>query len=231
MSKIYVDNPVQSGFAMVPNSLWRLGISLKAKGLFAFLLSFHHGAAPSVAEIETALDIGKDQRQAAFRELVAVKLAGWEPERNASGRVIARRMWISSRPLLLQEVSAQEPGFPARGVESVQEPGFPAAGFSGSMSRKIRLHEPENPAIRRKTNKKTGADPERSVPEPSFAHEGQSGSSGAVGEIASRLAQRARVAQQAGQRWRDADGHWHEASEAFAWETSKKAAAGFPAAG
>lgn len=150
MSKIYIDNPIDAGFTRVPNGLWALQISLKAKGLFAFLLSFHHGAAPSVAEIETALGLGKDARQSAFRELVGQGLAGWRVVRNAAGRAVAKEMWISSRPLLLQALQAaliQEPGFPALGAETVQEPGFPADGFSGSVSRKTRQHEPENPAI------------------------------------------------------------------------------------
>ena len=116
MSKIYIDNPIDAGFTRVPNGLWSLEISLKAKGLFAFLLSFHHGAAPSVAEIETALGLGKDARQSAFRELVRVKLAGWRVVRNAAGRAVAKEMWISSRPLLLQALQAvlsQEPENPA----------------------------------------------------------------------------------------------------------------------
>lgn len=169
MSKIYIDNPIEAGFTRVPNGLWSLEISLKAKGLFAFLLSFHHGAAPSVAEIETALGLGKDARQAAFRELAGVRLAGWRVVRNAAGRAVAKEMWISSRPLLLQALQAalsQEPENPALGAETVQEPGFPAAGFSGSMSRKTRQHEPENPAIPlSKTKTKKGAPlPERPAP-------------------------------------------------------------------
>jgi hypothetical protein len=169
MSKIYIDNPIEAGFTRVPNGLWSLQISLKAKGLFAFLLSFHHGAAPSVGEIETALGLGKDARQSAFRELVGQGLAGWRVVRNAAGRAVAKEMWISSRPLLLQALQAalnQEPGFPALGAETIQEPGFPAAGFSGSMSRKTRQQEPENPAISlSKTKTKKGAAlPERPAP-------------------------------------------------------------------
>jgi len=128
-------------------------MSLKAKGLFAFLLSFHHGAAPSVCEIETALGIGKDARQAAFRELVGQELAGWRITRNAAGRVVSQEMWISSRPLLLdllQAVSASDP---------VQKPENPAAGFSGSVSLKTRQGEPENPALSIKTKKKKPAAP------------------------------------------------------------------------
>jgi hypothetical protein len=174
MSKIYIDNPTEAGFTRVPNGLWALEISLKAKGLFAFLLSFHHGAAPSVAEIETALGLGKDARQAAFRELVGQGLAGWRVVRNAAGRAVAKEMWISSRPLLLQALQAalsQEPCFPALGVETVQEPGFPADGFSGSMSRKTRQQEPENPAISlSKTNKNKQVAPAvRSAPPPRAA--------------------------------------------------------------
>lgn len=168
MSRIYIDNPMESGFTRVPNGLWALEISLKAKGLFAFLLSFHHGAAPSVGEIETALGLGKDARQAAFRELVQQGLAGWRVVRNAAGRAVSKEMWISARPLLAQALQLalnQEPGFPALGADPVQEPGFPAAGFSGSISRETRQHEPENPAILlSKTNKKkAGPLPVRSV--------------------------------------------------------------------
>jgi hypothetical protein len=168
MSRIYIDNPIDAGFTRVPNGLWALEISLKAKGLFAFLLSFHHGAAPSVAEIEAALSLGKDARQAAFRELVGEKLAGWRVVRNAAGRAVAKEMWISSRPLLLQALQvalSQEPENPALGDAVIQEPGFPADGFSGALSRKTRLREPENPAISlsNKKNKKGPPVPSRSV--------------------------------------------------------------------
>lgn len=162
MSRIYIDNPIESGFTRVPNGLWALEMSLKAKGLFAFLLSFHHGAAPSVGEIETALGLGKDARQAAFRELVQQGLAGWRVVRNRAGRAVSKEMWISVRPLLVQALQValnQEPGFPALGAESVQEPGFPAAGFSGSMSRETRQREPENPAISLSKMKKNKAVP------------------------------------------------------------------------
>jgi hypothetical protein len=151
MTRIYIDNPIENGFTRVPNSLWARKMSIKAKGLFAFLLSFHHGAAPSVCEIETALGIGKDARQAAFRELVGQELAGWRILRNAAGKVVSQEMWISSRPLLLdllQAVSASDP---------VQKPENPAAGFSGSVSLKTRQGQPENPALSIKTKKKKGA--------------------------------------------------------------------------
>lgn len=176
MSKIHIDNPIEAGFTRVPNGLWSLEMSLKAKGLFAFLLSFHHGAAPSVAEIETALGLGKDARQAAFRELVVQGLAGWRVVRNGAGRAVAKEMWISSRLLLLQALQAalnQEPGFPALGAETIQEPGFPAAGFSGSVSRKTRQQEPENPAISLSNTKNKKASPLPPRPAPVRASGGR----------------------------------------------------------
>lgn len=143
MATIYVDNPVEHSFAMVPNALWDMPISLKAKGLFAFLLTFRDGSAPTVALIESALSIGKDARQAAFRELESVGLAGWSLKTDRANRIVGREMWISSRPLLQAAACARKPENPADGS---RKPGKPAVGKPAQTSRKTRASEPENPA-------------------------------------------------------------------------------------
>lgn len=100
MATIYVDNPVTSQFAMIPNALWSLDLPPTAKLLFGFLLSFQDGAAPSVALIEATLKIGKDSRQAAFKALEVAGYAGWSFRGRPNGRGVDREMWVSSVKLV-----------------------------------------------------------------------------------------------------------------------------------
>lgn len=61
--------------ALVPVSLWQSpGLSAKAKGLYAMLLTLPGGFLPPVAIIEEMSGLGKDARQAAYRELRAAGL-------------------------------------------------------------------------------------------------------------------------------------------------------------
>ena len=123
MTKIVIDNPVQSEFGMVPKSLWTMPISYKAKALAAYLLC-HHEVVPTVQQIENDLAIGKDLRQAAMRELIAAGIAEWHYVRK-NGVFLAKELIVSTRPMLHDIAS-------------------PRAVKTGG--RKIRQQEPENPA-------------------------------------------------------------------------------------
>ena len=100
MTRIIVDNPVTEQFAMIPNAVWDLECSIKAKAILSYLLSFRHMAAPSVRQIESTLRIGKKARLAAFAELVELKLIRWQYDHDDKGRIVAQTLCVTSRPLL-----------------------------------------------------------------------------------------------------------------------------------
>ena len=111
MSYIKIDNPIQRDFAMVPNVLWVWpGLTFKAKGFFAFLLSFRHGVCPPVAAMEAQTGLGRDARKAVMRELEAAGLARWVVARDAAGRVVAKHLEVTTRPLLAAIASADVEG-------------------------------------------------------------------------------------------------------------------------
>jgi len=101
MSRILVDNPVTEQFAMIPNGVWDLDCSIKAKALLAYLLSFHHMSAPSVAQIESVFKIGKKARLAAMSELAKLGFIRWQYDHDAKGRIVSSTLCVTSRPLLV----------------------------------------------------------------------------------------------------------------------------------
>lgn len=132
MSYIKIHNPVQTEFAMVPNVLWSWpSLSFKAKGFFAYLLSFRHGVCPSVAAMEAETGLGRDARKAVMRELEAAGLARWVVQRDASARIVAKFLEVTTAPLLI-EVGAR-----VQRAESSHAPEKPSDGFSGGEVRKI----------------------------------------------------------------------------------------------
>jgi len=107
MSRILVDNPVTEQFAMIPNAVWELDCSVKAKALLGYLLSFHHMAAPTVAQIESVLRIGKKARLSAMGELVELGLIRWQYDHDKTGRIVGQTLCVTSRPLLVGVVEKE----------------------------------------------------------------------------------------------------------------------------
>lgn len=141
MTEIRINNPVRDAFAMVPNALWQWpGLSFKAKGLMAYLLQFRTGVCPAVAGIDAETGLSRDARRAALGELVAAGLAAWVTERNASGRVVAKFLEVTTLPLLRASVDgvSHVTGNQAHGetgLSEVHTPEKPSDGKSGSTER------------------------------------------------------------------------------------------------
>jgi hypothetical protein len=131
MDTVRINNPIESGFARVPNSLWSLPISIDAKAIFAYLLSFRDGSTVRVAFIEKALRIGRDKRRKAMSELEAVGLICRVTERDASGRVLTNEMSVDTLPLLRELLSDLENRGPDIQAPGNRPPEKPAAGNSG----------------------------------------------------------------------------------------------------
>ena len=131
MDTVRINNPIESGFSRVPNSLWSLPVSIDAKAIFAFLLSFRDGATVRVALIEKALRIGRDKRRKAMSELEALGLITRLKSRDASGRVVTNEMIVDTLPLLRELISSLENQGPENQAVGNQGPEKPAVGFSG----------------------------------------------------------------------------------------------------
>lgn len=178
MTEIRINNPVQDQFSMVPNVLWTWpGLSLKAKALMAFLLSFRGGVCPEVAQIEAVLGIGRDARKAAMRELMEAKLADWHVERDHLGRVTHKWLEVTTLPMLetvARDARARSDRSRLHATEN------PSDGKTGGVRRQIRRAPTGNPAILRETER----DIDRASPLP----QGSSGGARAVS-----LAETARV--------------------------------------
>lgn len=160
MSYIQLDNPIARDFAMVPDALWSWpGLSFKAKGFFAYLLSFRHGVCPPVAAMEAQTGLGRDARKAAMRELESAGLARWVIRRDPAGRVVAKFLEVSTRPLLAAILAADThaPENPSHGAGAIHAPEKPSDGKSGAGRLKIRASSPENPAMKEKKEKEKSA--------------------------------------------------------------------------
>lgn len=159
MSYLFLDNPISRDFAMVPDALWSWpGLSFKAKGFFAYLLSFRHGVCPPVAAMEAQTGLGRDARKAVMRELATAGLARWVIARDPSGRVLAKRLEVSTRPLLAAILSGADhaPENPSHGGSGVHAPEKPSDGKSVAKRLKTRAAAAENPAIKEKGKEKPG---------------------------------------------------------------------------
>ena len=74
MSKITIDNPVEVDVTAVPDWVWSLPVSFRAKTLFCFFLSLPGGFLPCVGQVEQITGLGRDARRSAYRELQGVGL-------------------------------------------------------------------------------------------------------------------------------------------------------------
>jgi hypothetical protein len=163
MTEIRINNPIASGFSMVPDILWRWpGLSFKAKGFMAYLLSFRHGVCPPVAAMEAETGLGRDARKAVMRELERVGLASWVVQRDGRGRVVAKFLEVTTVPLLAaivsaaQPVSVHTPENPSHG-ESVHTTEKPSDGKSVAARRVTRRVAPAVQAILKRNNKEKEA--------------------------------------------------------------------------
>lgn len=127
MDSLRIHNPIQSGFSMVPNALWSAPLSLEAKGIFAFLLSFRDQSTVRVALIESALSIGRDKRRRAMAELEEAGLIARRIERVA-GRIVTRELVVTTVPLLREMVAGLDDEAPSDSLP----PEKPSVGNSGA---------------------------------------------------------------------------------------------------
>lgn len=156
---IQVRNPVDRDFTMVPNAIWRIeGLSVTARAVFCFLLSWRDGSSVRVSMIESALSIGRDARRKAFRELRAVSLLKVETRNHVGGR-FDTVMTIDATPLialsLLPSTGSPSPEKPSPVKPSPVEPSPVKQSMKG---RKSTPPPPENPSPY-KDNIKTSSDP------------------------------------------------------------------------
>lgn len=136
---IHVHNPIERDFTMVPNRLWAMpGLSVTAKAVFAYLLSWRDGSAVRVAVIEDALSIGRDARRAAFKQLEAACLLRIEVKNLDRGRFVTLRT-VDATPLL----SAPGPENPSAVAPGPEKPSPVNQAVKG---RKSTPAPPENPS-------------------------------------------------------------------------------------
>lgn len=131
MTRVLISNRLQRDFAMVPNALWRAPLPFAAKGVAAYLLSLRDGAMPYVAEMESAMGIGRDARRKAFAALERVGFLSWEVERNRSKQIVAKTLVLD--PLAFDRAEALEEVRSGRAPESQADglsraPEIPAGG-------------------------------------------------------------------------------------------------------
>lgn len=158
MTDIKIHNPVQTEFAMVPNVLWTWpGLSFKAKGFMAYLLSFRHGVCPPVASMEAETGLGRDARKAVMRELEAAGLARWIVQRDGSARIVAKYLEVTTLPLLAAAVARAQ-------VEAESHtPENPSDGKAGAQRLVSRRAATENPAILKRKEIDKGRDARKSL--------------------------------------------------------------------
>lgn len=136
---IHVHNPIERDFTMVPNRLWSApGLSVTAKAVFAYLLSWRDGSAVRVAVIEDALSIGRDARRAAFKQLETAGLLRIEVRNLDRGRFVTIRT-VDATPLLASP-GPENPSPVSPGPEK------PAPVNQAVKGRKSTPTPPENPS-------------------------------------------------------------------------------------
>ena len=76
--RFQIENAIDRDFGMVPRALWRTGMTKAAKLVCAYLCCLRDGAVPYVAEIEAELQMGRDARRKAFKELESLGVIRWQ---------------------------------------------------------------------------------------------------------------------------------------------------------
>lgn len=136
---IHIHNPIERDFTMVPNRLWTMpGLSVTAKAVFAYLLSWRDGSAVRVAVIEDALSIGRDARRSAFKQLEAAGLLRIEVKNLDRGRFVTLRT-VDASPLLV----APGPENPSPVAPGPEKPSPVNQAVKGRISTPA---PPENPS-------------------------------------------------------------------------------------
>lgn len=151
MTAIFVDNPVQRDFGMVPRAIWSLPVKHAAKACLAFLLCQRDGACPTVAEIELAVGIGRDARRKAFAELEKAGILRWVVRRTGDGRVIGKELQVSVRAVVeaaedeARKRASDRP--PENQAHGHRPPEKPAVGISVGEGADFSRSPTENQAI------------------------------------------------------------------------------------
>jgi len=147
MNTLKINNPVKRQFAMVPNSLWSLDVSIQAKAILAYLCSLPDGSTVRVAQIEEALQIGRDCRRRAMKEMMKtgdpvedanrVILLAYVATPDAKGRIVARQLVVDLSPLVVSSAGTESlpPENPSLGH---LPPENPTVGKSTPVEREIR---------------------------------------------------------------------------------------------
>lgn len=198
MTEIRIENPIERGFAMVPDVLWAWpDLSFRAKGFMAFLLSFRGGFIPPVAALEIMTGLSRDVRRHVMKELQVSGLARWEVQKDKAGRVVAKTLVVDTRPLLAASLSGELPDAGNRAPENPAHGGNTVRLKNRRMEKSVpserskRSLGPENPGdlIETETDKGAApAAPQRAsgVPAPvaGVAQSARDGEGGASGEAA-----------------------------------------------
>jgi len=147
MSTIKINNPVKQQFSMVPNSLWSLDISCTAKAIVAYLLSLQDGSTVRVAQIEDALQIGRDKRRNAMREIMATGdpfedagkpiLLFYHIEKTSENRIVTKQLQLDTSPLLCNVLNGKSLP-PENPPSPTLPPENPTVGKSGPLGRDFR---------------------------------------------------------------------------------------------
>jgi len=201
--QIYINNPVQSQFGMVPRSLWQAKLSGQAKALVAFLLCVMPGQTVTATVMDEAIGVGRDKGQSVRRELQEAGLISWETPKDRYGRSRGKVLHVDVRSLVNLDPAKGGSDGPAKDGSDRQTnrmPENPSVGKSG-------ITMPETQAYVSDTRKEAcGAAMQRAQ---------QASCEQGATEKRERW-QRARVAAENGLRWSHPDtGCWHE-SDAFA---------------
>jgi len=122
MTRILISNRAQRDFAMVPNGVWRADLPFAAKGVACYLFSLRDGSMPYVAEMETALGLGRDARRKAFAVLESLGFIEWQVVRNSRGSIVSKTLVLDS------DVFTRAPEIQADGGIH-HTPENPAGGF------------------------------------------------------------------------------------------------------
>lgn len=161
---IQVRNPVDRDFTMVPNAIWRIeGLSVTARAVFCFLLSWRDGASVRVSIIESSLGIGRDARRKAFKELREVGLLKVETRNLDRGR-FDTVMTVDATPLIAMSLLPSTVSPPPENPSPVKpSPVRPSPVNQAKKGRKSTPPPPENQAPY-KDNIKTSSEPARDRP-------------------------------------------------------------------
>lgn len=104
MSRFIFKNRVRDNFGMVPRGLFLADLPFVAKGVAAYLCCYRGDVAPTPAEVERDLGIGRDARRKAYAALEVMRFITWEVVRKPNGSFVRRAMVVD--PLVFADLPA-----------------------------------------------------------------------------------------------------------------------------